>query len=108
MAAGAKGDPITSPWSYVARDYVSKVLSITVTFNNATRALISATIHRDAGCMYRKIYIGIGADGTPDTATRTFNVGNLEGDQVFNAAQMSSRGLSVIEDVLAMQITAGP
>jgi hypothetical protein len=102
---GGTGTQLT-PWVYEAQDNNGRVLRITVTFNNASRALQSAAIFRDVGCAYGKIYIGVGADGLPDSTPRSFNVPH--GDTVFNAAQMSAVGLDTIEDILARQITAGP
>jgi hypothetical protein len=105
----AKGDPISSPYVYDSgSDYQGKHVSITITFDNATRALLAGTLHRDAGCRYTKILIGLGPDGTPDTTTHVFNIGGLTGDLGVTAAQMTAVGLSTIEDVLALgQITAG-
>lgn len=95
-----------SPWIYEAQDNAGLALRITVAFNNSTRALTSATVHRDAGCVYARILIGTGADGTPDTTPRAFSV--PVGDTTFNAGQLSGVGLNTIEDILALQITAGP
>lgn len=100
------GSPATSPWIWQAGDYRGSVIRITITFNNATRALTSGTLFRDSACLYRKIYIGLGADGTPDTTPRTFNV--PAGTSTVTGAQMASVGLNTIEDVLSFQITAGP
>jgi hypothetical protein len=99
-----------SPYRYDSgEDANGKHVAITVNYNNATRALISATLHRDAGCLYKKIYIGIGVDGRPDTAVQTFDISNVTGDLGVNAGQLGARGLDTIEDVFALgQITAGP
>lgn len=104
----AKGDPITSPHIlYQAADYQGLFIRITITFNNATRALTGATLHRDAGCTYNHLYIGVGADGSPDSTTKSFK--NLPvGDTSVSAAQLAAKGLNTAEDCLALQITAGP
>lgn len=102
----AKGDPIMSPWQWQSGDYRDNVIRITVTFDNVTRALIETTVFRDAACVYRKIYIGVGADGIPDNTPRKINV--PAGSTVVSAAQMATVGLNTIEDVLSFQITAGP
>lgn len=98
--------PVNSPWIWEVPDAASNVIRITVTFNNATRALISGTLFRDAACVYKKIYIGLGPDGTPNSSPRVFNV--PAGTNTATAAQMSSVGLNTIEDILSHQITAGP
>lgn len=102
MARGTQ----TSPWIYEATDVEDRALRITVTFNNGSRALTSATVHRDAGCVYAHIYIGTGPDGLPDSTPRSLSV--PEGDTSFNAGQLGAVGLDTIEDILALQITAGP
>jgi hypothetical protein len=95
-----------TPWVWTAADAANNVIRITVTFNNATRALTGATVFRDAACVYTKIYIGVGSDGSPNSSPRVFTV--PAGTTTFTAAQMSSVGLNTIENILAHQITAGP
>lgn len=103
------GGPVQSPYVALdAPDNLGRHLTITFVFDNVTRALATGTVHRDANCRWHKIVIGIGADGDPGSSTHTFNVGNLVGDQSFNATQMAAVGFSTIEDVLALQITAVP
>jgi hypothetical protein len=102
----ADGPPMTSPYVWEAGDYLTRVIRITVTFNNATRALTGATVFRDAACLYQKIYIGTGADGTPDNTDKVIVV--PAGSASVTAQQLRQRGLDTIEDVLALQITAGP
>jgi len=105
----AKGDPIQSPWVYDSGpDYRDKRITITVTFNNATRSITGGTIHRDAGCVYTKIVLGLGQDGTPDSSTRVFNVAGLEGDRSFNKQAFINNGFDTAEDLLTVQITAVP
>lgn len=108
--ANKNGGVQVSPWRYDSgMDYQGNHVSITINYDNATRALINATLHRDAGCVYTRIYIGVGADGRPDSTTHVFGIGNLEGDRNVTAAGLAGVGLSVIEDVFALgQITAGP
>lgn len=95
-----------TPWIYQADDYLDRALVITVNFNNASRVLSGATIVRDPGCLYAKIYFGLGPDGTPDTTSRQFAV--PEGTTNISKAQLNSGGLTTIEDILAGQVTAGP
>lgn len=105
MAAQAKGDPAQSPYEWEARDYQGAVIRITITFNNATRALAGASVFRDAACVYTKILIGRGADDSPDSSTQSIVV--PAGTTAVSAAQMASRGFTTIEQFLALQITAG-
>ena len=102
----ARGDPLTSPWVWTAADYAGAVIRITVNFNNSTKALQNSSVFRDAACLYHNIYIGTGADGSPNTTTKAFAV--PAGTSTVTANQMSSKGLNTIDDVMALQITAGP
>jgi hypothetical protein len=105
----AKGDPVTSPYVWDSGgDFQGNHITLTWVFDNATRALITGTVHRDAGCVFTKIYVGVGGDGSPNTTTHVFDVGNLVGDRTFTANQMAAIGFTTIEQVLALQITAGP
>lgn len=104
----AKGDPLTSPYVWEALDYALQVIRITVTFNNATRAITGITVFRDPLCQYTKILIGTGADGTPDSTTRSVSV--PAGTSVLSQGQLNAlagNGISTIENVLSLQITAG-
>lgn len=106
--------PITSPWAYVSPDYAGNVISVTVTFDNTQLTtdntllpLLSVTVHRDPACVYRKLYFGIGPDGTPDTVTRHIN--NVPaGDTVLPLGPLANAGISTLADVLGVQVTAGP
>lgn len=95
-----------SPWVFEAADYQRNVIRITVTFDNSTKELQTGTVYRDAACVYTRIYIGLGADGTPDTSPHRFIV--PAGTTTFTAAQMAMVGLNTINDILAFQVTAGP
>lgn len=109
MVASKNGGVAQSPWQYEASDYLGRRLSITITFNNATRLITGATVHRDPDCMYTRILVGVGVDGGPDSSTHVFGVPNLEGDRNFGVGAINSVGLSVIEDVFALgQIAAAP
>lgn len=98
--------PATSPWVWQAPDNFGNIIRITVTFNEATRALTGATVFRDAGCQWNHIYLGLGADGTPDSTAAAFTV--PAGTSSVTTNQLRQRGLDVIEDIQALQITAGP
>lgn len=98
-----RGDIPVSPWKWAASDYQGKTISITVNYNNTSRALTSAQIVRQQGCLYGRIYFDEPDSGrdkvltVADGATRNFT-----------ANQMRQQGLDTIEDVMALQITAGP
>jgi hypothetical protein len=96
---------ISSPWVWEADDYQGNSIVITVTFNNSTRALTGATVVRQAGCVYGTIFIGQGADGTPNSTADQFPV--PVGSTHVTANQLKRNALRTIEDVLALQITAG-
>lgn len=101
-----RGGPVQTPYVWDSGfDANGKGIRITLTFNNATRALSGATIVRDAGCLYRQILVGVGADGRPDSSTRAFNV--PFGTTAVTQAQLNARNLTTIEDFLAFQLTAG-
>lgn len=89
-----------------APDNFGNFIRITVTFNESTRALSGATVFRDAACQWTHIYIGLGADGTPDSTDKAFTV--PAGTSTVTANQLRQRGLNTIEDIQALQITAGP
>lgn len=104
----AKGDPQLSPWVWTGGDYLDRIIRITVTFDNVTRAITGITVFRDAGCLFTKLLIGLGVDGAPDSTDRLVTV--PAGTTVLSAGQrnqLASRGLNAIEDILALQITAG-
>lgn len=96
----------TSPWIYEAGDYQQNVIRITVDFDNTTLALLGATVYRDAACVYSHIYIGLGADGTPDTSPLVFTV--PAGSTNITAKQLSRQGFSTYGDLNSAQVTAGP
>lgn len=100
--------PSASPVVQTFGDYVGNLIRITVTFDPATRVLSGVTVFRDPACRFTKILIGLGADGTPDSSTRVFNV--PAGTTVLNPAQMTAvrnNGMNTIEAFESFQITAG-
>lgn len=94
-----------SPWSASFPDYQGNAITVTVTFNNSTKALTGASIVRQTGCVYTYLSFGLGPDGTPNTAPARFNV--PVGTTAVTAARLKSGGLNTINDVLALQFTAG-
>lgn len=100
--------PATSPWFQEFGDNLGKFINITVTFNESTRAITGITVHRDPGCQWTHILIGLGDDGVPDHSDKSIAV--PEGTTVLTAQQLTflaSRGLSTIEDIEGLNITAG-
>jgi hypothetical protein len=64
-------------------------------------------VSRDDACVYRKIYLGVGVDGAPDSTPHVVNVAS--GTRHLNAQQLNNViGFSTIEQFLSVQITAGP
>lgn len=99
-------EPVLSPWKYETEDIYGRVISITVTFDNDSRELLNAKLFRATDCLYRRIYIGTGDDGKPDSSGRRFIV--QEGTRNLDGNQLKAFGLETIEDILSRQITAGP
>lgn len=102
---GGPTQPLVSPWAVSFTDTNHASLGITVRFDNDTMAITDATVTRDAGCLYRVILLGVGADGIPDSTPHAFVV--PFGTSVITAGQLSRNGLSTINDVLALSVTAG-
>ena len=102
----ARGDPLLSPWLWAAGDYVGRQITISVAFNNSTRAIQSATVHRDDGCQYHTIVFDVPSDQVK--AKRLAAPTDGAGDKTYTKAQINAQGLTVIEDILAIQITAEP
>jgi hypothetical protein len=102
------GGTLANPWHWDSGlDANGKLIGVDVTWNSATRALVSATAHRDTGCLYTKIFIGLGPDGIPNTSPEVFDLTGFTGSKTFSAAQMASVGLHTIDDIISTQITAG-
>lgn len=93
-----------SPYVYRAIDANGKAITITIDYNNTTRALLDATVVRDAGCLYGTLYVGFGGDGKVESSTKKISV--PVGTRSFTAAQLNAVGLTTIEDITGLQITA--
>jgi hypothetical protein len=102
----AGGGTPPNPYVWESPDYQGNKIGISVTWNAGTGALTGATAYRDDACVYKKIYFGVGGDGTPDTTGHVINVAS--GSHNVPAGQLGAVGLDVIGDVVAGQITAGP
>ena len=105
MRPMGSGGPMQSPWVLTFADYVDKVLRVTVEFDDATRVITGCVAHRDSGCQYRKLLVGLGEDGTPDSTTKQFTI--PVGDTVVPVSALNNRGIVNIEDLLGINITAG-
>lgn len=101
------GAPV-SPWTWTAADHQDRALTLTATFTPAAPyTLITVTLTRPAGCLYRWLYLGTGPDGTPDTAAVRFYV-PPGGPVIAAAGVLAGFGLITLSDLQAAQITAGP
>jgi hypothetical protein len=97
---------VAGTWVYTSADVAGNAITLTVTFDEATLALVSVTATRDPGCLYANVYFGLGADGIPDSTAR--KIAGVSGTVTVQAALLASYGFSTITDVLSRQITAGP
>lgn len=107
-AKGPSGPPTVSPYVVTFGDYLGRVIRITVSFDTGTGDLTDIVVFRDAGCLFTKILIGTGPDGTPDSSPRAVNV--PAGTTDFTPAQLQvlkNRGLNTITEFYSYQITAG-
>lgn len=95
-----------NPYTWESTDFAGFRIGIVINFDNGTLSITNGTAYRDAECQYKKIYIGTGSDGTPDTTGHVFNVAS--GSQNLAKGQFTAAGLDTIMDVLNEQITAGP
>jgi hypothetical protein len=93
-----------TPYIWEDGDYVGLVIRITVNFNNSTRALQNAVVHRDDGCQYHTIVFDNPTDAVK--AKRLAAPADGAGDKTYTANQMKAQGLNTIEDVMAVQMTA--
>src|SRR5260370_2006151 len=96
---------LVSPWAYTTTDASGLTLSVTFTFDNLTITVLTIPGHKDAGCAYNNFYMGLGADGRPDSAAAQLAV--PQGDVLIALLLFTGLGLATITDVLAHQVTAG-
>lgn len=103
----AKGD-LANPYNLSYPDYQGLVLSVSVPWNATTRAITSASVHRDVGCQYHTIVFANPTDQLlrKDLPAMT----DAQTDATFTANQVRQRtGFQTIDDLLAAgQITAEP
>ena len=97
-----------SPWVYRGSDWQGRSLSVSAAFiASSPFTLTSVSVSRDAGCMYTRVYFGLGADGRPDTTPRQFSQA-ASGTIVIASAALSAFGFATLADLQAAQVTAGP
>lgn len=100
------GGPIQSPWTYTTGDDPGEPrLTISVPFNNATRAILNGTlVHRDAGCRFSTIVFA----NPSDQLLRKPLPAAPVGDTTLSAQNVrQATGAQTIEQLLALgQITA--
>lgn len=102
-----KGEPVQTPYEFDATDANGAQLTVRFNFNNNTRMLNNVNLHRDQGCLFTQIFLGVGPDGTPNSSPLQFtHTGQV--DVVFAGPALDALGFATIEDVLNTgQITAG-
>lgn len=100
----ARGDPALSPFTFRATDYLGRVLSVSVPYDNATGDILDGTlVHRDAGCLFSTIVFAI-----PTGPLRKTLPSAPVGDSTFTAQQVRiATGFRTYTDIIAAgQITA--
>lgn len=94
------------PYAWSSEDYARRVISIVIDYNQTTGNLTGATTHRDDGCLFSRILIGVGAvTGSPEDAPHKIQC--QVGDHNISAGQLHAVGLDTYADVIGNQITAG-
>lgn len=93
------------PYSWSSADYADRVIGIVIDYNETTGNLTGATTNRADGCLFSRILIGVGEDGSPENAPHKIQC--PVGERNIPAGQLHAVGLDTIVDVLSNQITAG-
>lgn len=106
MVAQNEGNVLQSPYVVQDTDINGNSIRITITFNNTTRAITACSVFRDSACLWKRVMIGVGVDGAPDSSDKIFNIPS--GTTAVSVATLANRGLSTIQNVLDLQITFGP
>lgn len=105
MVTQERGDIEPSPWVSRFADYQNNAITLTVHFNNNTRAILNANVTRDAPCVYVKILFGVGPGGVPDETPTQFTI--AAGPSSIARPAFLAFGFDKIEDLQTVQITAG-
>src|SRR5260370_9609550 len=96
---------LVSPWAYTTTDASGLTLTVTFTFDNVTFTVLTITGHKDAGCAYSNFYMGVGADGRPDSTATQLAI--PQGNALMALALLTGLALTPIRDVLAHPVTPG-
>lgn len=101
-----RGDPQTSPWIWGSGDYQNRLITITVPFDEATRAIVDGTVvHRDDDCLWSHI---VWDDPSNNQKAKRSPVVPF-GDTTLTAQQLrQATTFRTIDDILAVQVTAEP
>lgn len=99
------GGPLPTPWTWTAQDWQGLTISISIDFDTTTHTILGGTTYRDAGCAATRIFFGLGDDGTPDTTTHVIDV--PAGTTTLTPDDFTAAGLGSVDDVTALQTTAG-
>lgn len=99
-----------NPWVLPIPDNFGKMFSLTWHWDTVTRDVVRLDVFREEGCQWEKAYVGLGPDGRPNSTPKQFNIGKLVGTIQFDQTDLRhpTINLRVIDDVTALQITAGP
>lgn len=107
-----RGGVIVTPNPYVwssGPDSQGREVRVSYAWLATTRLLTTISLHRDPGCDFTHIYVGVGSDGSPNSSERSFDLSGFEGDVTVLGQQLTwlaSHGLASIDDVLGLQVTA--
>ena len=93
------------PYVWSGADYADRIISISIDYNETTGELTGATTNRASGCLFSRILIGVGSDGSPENAPHKIQC--PDGQRNVSKGQLHAVGLDAITDVLNGQITAG-
>lgn len=117
----ARGEPLASPYVMTFGDYLADpgadadqtkprhAVRIEVAFNNGNHSITGATAWRAADCLWTKIALGVGSDGTPNTSPVVFDLSGLnDASTSISGGQLAKPpyNFSTIDDFMALQITA--
>lgn len=107
MPAGWNPPPTPNPYHWESGDLEGDLITIDFTWDAVTRLILAITVFRDVDCAWNTILIGLGADGSPNSSQRQVSVpiGTRTLAPTLLSA-LANHGLSTIDDVLTLQITA--
>ncbi len=93
----------SSPYTWGCTDYLGRRLTISIPFNETTRAILNGiAVHRDVGCLWSRVVWGV-----PTVPTSQRSPAAPEGDSTITANQFrNATGFTTVDEILAVQITA--